>query len=62
MNKAGEKRSEYCCHINESKSNQKKHRANIVTRIAGAKGGRISRRGPAKNNLFRRGNEDENDG
>lgn len=31
-----------------------------LARIAGAKGGSISRRGPAKNNLFRRGNEGEN--
>ena len=31
-----------------------------LARVAGAKGGRISRRGPAKNNLFRRGNEGEN--
>lgn len=31
-----------------------------LARTAGAKGGRISRRGPAKNNLFRRGNEGEN--
>lgn len=29
-------------------------------RVAGRKGGRISRRGPAKNSLFRRGNEGEN--
>lgn len=28
-----------------------------LARIAGAKGGRISRRGSAKNNLFRRGSE-----
>lgn len=32
-----------------------------LARAAGAKGGRISRRGPAKNNLFRRGNEGENE-
>lgn len=32
-----------------------------LARIAGAKGGRISRRGPAKNNLFRRGNEGKNE-
>lgn len=31
-----------------------------LARIAGAKGGRISRRGRAKNNLFGRGNEGEN--
>lgn len=31
-----------------------------LARTAGAKGGSISRRGPAKNNLFRRGNEGEN--
>lgn len=31
-----------------------------LARTAGAKGGRISRRGPAKNNLFRRGNEGGN--
>lgn len=60
MDKTGEKRSEYCRHANESKSNQKKHRINIATRIAGVKGGRISRRDPANNNLFRRGNEVEN--
>ena len=30
-----------------------------LARIAGAKGGRKSRRGQAKNNLFRRGSEDE---
>lgn len=30
-------------------------------RECGRKGGRISRRGPAKNNLFRRGNEGENE-
>lgn len=29
-------------------------------RECGRKGGSISRRGPAKNNLFRRGNEGEN--
>lgn len=32
-----------------------------LARVAGAKGGRISRRGPAKNNLFRRGNEGKNE-
>ncbi len=31
-----------------------------LARIAGRKGGLISRRGPAKNNLLRRGNEGEN--
>lgn len=31
-----------------------------LARTAGAKGGSISRRGPAKNNLIRRGNEGEN--
>lgn len=31
-----------------------------LARIAGAKGGRKSRRGPANNSLFRRGNEGEN--
>ena len=31
-----------------------------LARIAGAKGGRISRRARAKNNLFGRGNEGEN--
>ena len=30
-------------------------------RECGRKGGSISRRGPAKNNLFRRGNEGENE-
>lgn len=31
-----------------------------LARVAGAKGGRISRRGPAKNSLFGRGSEGEN--
>ena len=57
--KAKEKdRSECYCFIDGYK---RRHAVNIVERIVGAKGGRISRRGPAKNNLFRHGNEGENE-
>jgi hypothetical protein len=56
--KAKEKdRSEYYCFIDGYK---RRHAVNIVERIVGAKEGRISRRGPANNSVFRRGNEVEN--